>query len=64
MDNINIIRILHFFNCFKGELSLCDHFLLPQQEDPDVPGGVLHHHQAPHHKVQESQEEAAGQRVS
>ena len=48
----------------SGQLSLCHHLLVPQQEDTHLQGGVLHHHQQAHQEVQELQEEASRQGIS
>ena len=47
----------------SGQLPFRDHLVLPQQEDPDIQGGVLHHHRQTDQEVQELQEEASGQGI-
>ena len=59
-----MLFLLPNFALSKGQLLVCHNVLLPQQEDLDLPRGVLHHYEAPDHKVQEPQEEATGSGVS
>ena len=35
----------------SGKLPVRDDLVLPQQEDSDLPRGVLHHHQEAHQEV-------------
>lgn len=41
-----------WLNCkFQGELAVCDHLVLPEQENPHIQRGILHHYQETYYKM-------------